>query len=40
MTDIGGGWYMEKSAKGLPLLRRTKLSKKVQEKQDRILKTI
>ena len=27
MTDIGGGWYMEKSAKGLPPLRRTKLSK-------------
>ena len=22
MTDIGGGWYMEKSAKGLPQLRR------------------
>ena len=27
MTNIGGGWYMKKSAKGLPLLRRTKLSK-------------
>ena len=27
MTDIGGGWYMEKSAKGLPLLKRSKLSK-------------
>ena len=27
MTDIGGGWYMEKSAKGLPPLRRIKLSK-------------
>ena len=22
MTDIGGGWYMEKSAKGLPPLKR------------------
>ena len=32
MTYIGGGWYMEKSAKGLPPLRRPKLSKKSQEK--------
>ena len=31
MIDIGGGWYMEKSSKGLPPLRRTKLSKKSQE---------
>ena len=22
MTDIGGGWYMKKSAKGLPPLKR------------------
>ena len=34
MTDIGGGWYMEKSAKGLPPLRRTKISKNAQENQD------
>ena len=27
MTDIGGGWYMEKSAKGLPPLKISKLSK-------------
>ena len=27
MTEIGGGWYMEKLTKGLPLLRRPKLSK-------------
>ena len=27
MTEIGGGWYMEKIAKGLPPLRRTKISK-------------
>ena len=33
MTDICGGWYMKKSAKGLPPLRRTKLIKKVQERQ-------
>ena len=34
MTDIGRGWYMGKSAKGLPASRRTKLSKKSQERQD------
>ena len=34
MTDIGGGLYMEKSAGGLPPLKRTKLSKKAQERQD------
>ena len=28
MKGIGGGWYMETSARGLPPLRRTKLSKK------------
>ena len=33
MTDIGGGWCMGKSARGLPPLRRTKLSKKAQESQ-------
>ena len=33
-TYIGGGWYMEKSARGLPQLKRTKLSKKAQERQD------
>ena len=27
MIDIGGGWYMEKSAKRVPPLKRTKLSK-------------
>ena len=36
MTDIGGGWCMEKSAKGIPPLRRTKLSKKAQESKDEI----
>ena len=30
MIDIDGGWYMEKSAKGLPPLKRSKLSKKSQ----------
>ena len=38
MTDISGGWCMEKSAKGLPSLIRTKLSKKVQENQDKMKK--
>ena len=27
MTDIGGGWYMVKSSKGLTLLKISKLSK-------------
>ena len=40
MTNIGGGWYMKKSAKGLPPLRINKLSKKVQERQNGIKKTI
>ena len=38
MTDIGGGWYMGKSSRRLPPLRRTKLSKKSQERQDEIKK--
>ena len=38
MTDIGGVCYMGKSAKELPPLKRSKLSKKSQEKQDEILK--
>ena len=37
MTKIGGGWF-KKSAKGLPPLRRTKLTKKAQENQDEIQK--
>ena len=28
MTNISGGWYMKKNAKGLPSLQRSKLSKK------------
>ena len=36
MTDIGGGWYTERSARGLPPLKKTKLSKKAQERQDGI----
>ena len=36
ITDIGGGWYLEKCAKGLPLLKRTKVSKKAQERHDLI----
>ena len=34
MKDIGGGWYIEKSAKVLPPLKTTKLSKKEPENQD------
>ena len=40
MTDICGGWYMKKSAKVLPPLRRTKLSKKAQERQDEMQKKL
>ena len=36
MTDIDGGWYTEKSSKGLPPLSKTKLSKNSQENQDEI----
>ena len=38
MTDIGGGWYTEKIAKGIPQLKRSKLSKKSQYKEDEIIK--
>ena len=40
MTYIGGGWYMGKSAKGIPPLGRIKLSKKSQESQDEIQKKL
>ena len=36
LTDIGGGWYIANSARGLPPLKRAKLSKKAQERQDYI----
>ena len=36
ITDIGGGWYLEKCAKGLPPLKRTKLSKKAHDRDDLI----
>ena len=38
MTYNGSGWYMKKRAMGLPPLKRSKLSKKSQEKQDKIQK--
>ena len=34
MTEIGGGWYMGKSSKGLPTLRISKLSKQAQDKEE------
>ena len=40
MTVIGGGWYMEKIAKGTATLKRPRLSKKAQDKEDKSLKTI
>ena len=36
ITYIGGGWYLKKCKKGLPPLKRTKLSKKAQERHDLI----
>ena len=36
MTEVGGGWYMEKSAKVIPPLKISKLSKKAQDKEDDI----
>ena len=36
ITDIGGGWYLEKCKKGLPLLKRKKLGKKAHKRQDLI----
>ena len=40
MTYIGGVWYMEKGNRGLPPLKKTKLNKKAQERQDVIEKKI
>ena len=40
LTDIGGGWYMKKCSRGLPPLKRTKLSKKAQERQDEFQKKL
>ena len=34
MTDIGGGWYLKKFARGLPPSKKEKISKKAQERQD------
>ena len=36
ITDIGGRWYLDKFEKGLPPLKRTKLSKKAQKRHDLI----
>ena len=38
LTEIGGGWYMKKMTKGIPPLRRPKLSKQSQGKYDEIKK--
>ena len=40
MTDIVGGWYLKKCERGLPPLKRTKLSKKAQDRYDFILKNL
>ena len=39
-TNIGGRWYTGKSAKGLPTLKRSKISKKSQYNQDKIKKKL
>ena len=39
MTDIGGGWYLKKCERGLPPLKRAKLSKKAQERHGYIYKS-
>ena len=36
ITDIGGGWYLKKREKGLPPLKRTKLSKNAKKRDDLI----
>ena len=38
MTNIGGVWYVGGSAKVIPPLSRSKLSKNAQDKEDEILK--
>ena len=40
MTDIGGGWYLKKCARGIPPSKRRKLSKKAQERHDYIQKKL
>ena len=40
ITDIGGGWYLEKCKKGLPPLKGTELGKKAQKRQDLIKKEL
>ena len=34
MTDNGGVWYLKKCTRGLPPLKRTKLSKKAQKRHN------
>ena len=36
MTDIGDGWYLKKFEKGLPPLKRKKLTKKAQDRHNLI----
>ena len=40
MTDIGGGWYLEKCERRLTTLKGKKPSKKAQDRHDLILKKI
>ena len=40
LTDIGSTWYMKKMSKKLPPLGKQKLSKKAQDKYDRIKRNL
>ena len=40
LTDIGGGWYLAKIARGLTPLKRKKLIKKSEERKDYIQKKL
>ena len=38
MTEIGGGWYMQRIANGIPTLRRKELGNKAQQREIENLK--
>ena len=40
LNDIGGDWYVEKLGQKIPPLKKRKLSKKVQEEEDKIKRKI
>ena len=40
LHSIVGGWYVEKLGQNLPLLKKRKLSKKIQEEEGKITKKL